>query len=166
MIGLIISIVLIIFCIIFLVFFYQGPAFVPTLKKTVEQMVAEAHIKPGMKTADLGSGDGRVVIAMAKASAIATGFEINPILVWYSRYKVRKLGLEDRINISTSNFWKADLGQYDVITFFGINHVMDRLGLKLTKELKPGAIVISNAFRIPGLLEVGKNGSLLVYKRI
>jgi protein-L-isoaspartate O-methyltransferase len=165
MLSLLISLVLAIFCLIVLWYFYQGPAFVPTLKTTVEQMVAVSEIKAGMKAADLGSGDGRVVIAMAKAGGIATGFEINPFLVWYSRSKIRKLGFSDRVKIQSSSFWNQDLGEYDIITIFGINHVMERLGQKLALELKPGAVVISNAFRIPRLTEVKRSGSLLVYKR-
>jgi cyclopropane fatty-acyl-phospholipid synthase-like methyltransferase len=165
MLSLIVSILLLVFCIIVLLYLYQGPAYVPTLKTTVEQMVSLSDIKPGMKVVDLGSGDGRVVIAMAKAGALATGFEINPLLVWYSRYKIRNLGFSDKIKIQSSSFWNQDLGEYDVVTIFGINHVMERLGQKLARELKPGALVISNAFKIPGLKEVTRAGSLLVYKK-
>jgi precorrin-6B methylase 2 len=164
MISLIVSLVLLVFCILALIYIYQGPAFVPSLGRTVAQMVQEAHIRPGMKTVDLGSGDGRVVIAMAKAGSIATGFEINPLLVWYSRYKIRKLGLQNVASIQTSSFWNQNLGEYDVVTVFGIDHVMGRLGEKLSTELKPNAIVISNAFSVPSLQQIKQVGSLLIYQ--
>jgi hypothetical protein len=44
-----------------------------------------AHLPPGKLVADLGSGDGRLVIALAKSGLKATGYELNPWLVWYSR---------------------------------------------------------------------------------
>ena len=162
---LVIVLVLFVCCLIILYYLYQGPLFVPTLQTTVQQMVACAHITPGMKVVDLGSGDGRVVIAMAQAGAIAHGFEINPGLVWYSRYKIRRLRLTDKAQIETSDFWKRDLGDYDVITIFGINHVMNRLSEKLATELKPSAIVVSNAFHLPKLELQSQIGSLLIYKK-
>lgn len=127
-------------------------------------MVEAANIKPGMRVADLGSGDGRIVVAMGQAGAMCVGFEINPVLVWYSRWKIRKLGLQDRIEIRTSDFWRQDLSGYDVVIVFGISHVMNRLAEKLKKELKPGSTVISNAFSLPGMQESEKLGSLLVYR--
>jgi 2-polyprenyl-3-methyl-5-hydroxy-6-metoxy-1,4-benzoquinol methylase len=162
--DLVVSLVLLALCGAVLYFFYQGPIFVPTLVQTVERMVAASRVRPGMKVADLGSGDGRIAIAFAKAGADATGFEINPLLVWYSRYKVRSAGVSEHVQITSSNFWNQNLGEYDIVTVFGINHVMERLEKKLRLELKPGAIVISNAFRLPNLKLKEAQGSLLVYE--
>ncbi len=166
MFELILSVLLLILCIIVLYHLRQGAIFVPTQNQTVTQMVQLAKIVPGSKIADLGSGDGRIVIALAKAGAQATGFEINPILVWISRWKIKKSGLVNQAKISTASFWKQNLGEYDVVTVFGITHIMKRLSDKLKRELKPNAMVISNAFRIEGLQEVEKLGSLFVYKRL
>jgi cyclopropane fatty-acyl-phospholipid synthase-like methyltransferase len=159
-----VSLILLLVCALLLYFFYQGPIYVPTLSQTVERMVTAANIKQGMRVADLGSGDGRIAIAFARKGATAVGFEINPLLVWYSRYKVRRAGLTSQVQISTANFWGQNLSEFDVVTVFGINHVMDRLETKLKRELRPGAIVISNAFRLPNLKLREAQGSLLVYE--
>lgn len=146
-------------------YLYQGPLYVPSLRRTVEQMVRVSEVRPGMKTVDLGSGDGRVVVAMAEAGANAYGYEINPVLANLSRRKIAKLNLGNRARILTNNFWNQSLDGYDVVTVFGIGHVMDRLSRKLASELKPGALVVSNAFEIRGLGTPKQIGSLLVYRK-
>jgi ribosomal protein L11 methylase PrmA len=165
MIGLAVSVGLFLLCALLIYYFYQGPVYVPTLARTVEAMVNLSEVKPGMKMVDLGSGDGRIVVAFAKAGAIATGLEINPILVWYSRLKIRKNGLAGKAQILSNSFWSQNLSEYDIVVIFGIDHVMKRLSDKLAAELKPSAIVISNAFHLPNFVEVRKGGSLIVYKK-
>ncbi|MBX4205147.1 MAG: class I SAM-dependent methyltransferase [Candidatus Doudnabacteria bacterium] len=153
-----------VFCLLVLYYLYQGAAYVPTLRATVERMVGASGVRRGMRMADLGSGDGRIVIAFARAGAHATGFEINPPLVWYSRHKIKKLGLTANAHITTSNFWNQSLREYDIVTVFGINHMMNRLEKKLLTELRPGTIIISNAFRLPHLKLKEVTGSLLIYQ--
>jgi Xaa-Pro aminopeptidase len=63
----------------------RGAPFVLTGSRTVKTMTALANIQPGEKAADLGSGDGRILIAIARAGAEAHGYEINPFLVLWSR---------------------------------------------------------------------------------
>ena len=48
------------------------------------------------------------------------------------------------------DLWKVELNDVDVVAVYGLNPIMDRLGKKLQSELKPGAIVVSNVFSIPG----------------
>ena len=62
--------------------FFWGAFFAKTDDVSLQNMIKLAKIKPGDIAVDLGSGDGKIVIAMAKAGAIAYGFEINPFLVW------------------------------------------------------------------------------------
>ncbi len=101
-------------------------------------------IKLGEKVLDLGSGDGKIVIAAAKRGAESYGYEINPILVWISKWRVQGKG-----NIERANFWKKDLGEFDAIVIFGVSYVMKGLEEKLRKELKPGARVVTNYFTFP-----------------
>lgn len=125
---------------------FRGAPFVPTKQNTVEQMTVLAQIQPGEKLADLGSGDGRLLIAAAKAGAIAHGFEINPILIWWARYKIKKAGLSGTAFVHWKNFWLADFSQYQIVMVFGITGIMDQLETKLKKELPLDARVISNIF--------------------
>ncbi|MBX4191374.1 MAG: 50S ribosomal protein L11 methyltransferase [Candidatus Doudnabacteria bacterium] len=128
---------------------FRGAPFVPTQRKNLEKMIELAEIKRGEKLADLGSGDGRILIAAVRAGAIAHGYEINPLLIWYSRYKIKKAGLSDKAFVHWKNFWLENFRQYDVVTVFGITGIMERLESKLLTELKPGSRVVSNIFKFP-----------------
>ena len=158
------EIVLIAFCIITLIYMARGAIFVPTHMGTVQAMVAAANIKPMVRVADIGSGDGRIVIAFAQAGALATGFEINPLLAVYSRFRIKKLGLASRAHIILGDFWRHDLREFEVVIVFGIHYIMDKLESKLLSESKPGTLVISNGFPFKNLREVGHEGSLFMYR--
>jgi ribosomal protein L11 methylase PrmA len=159
-----IILILVVLLITYFLGIFRGAPFVPTTSDVVEKMVRAAAIKPDEKIVDLGSGDGRLVIAAARAGGEAHGFEINPLLVWWSRYKIKKAGLRDRAFVHQKNFWFQDFSQYDVVMLFGITKIMAKLETKLKSELKPGSRVVSNIFRFPKW-ESTKDGSVYVYKR-
>ncbi|MDA2922441.1 protein-L-isoaspartate O-methyltransferase, partial [Patescibacteria group bacterium AH-259-L07] len=115
----------------------RGAPFLPTHRTTVEAMIKLADIQPGQKAADIGSGEGRIVIALARVGAEAHGYEINPLLVWWSRYKIRKAGLENSAFIHWRSFWWKNFSDYNVITVFGISYIMKGLEKKFKKELHP-----------------------------
>jgi len=145
---------------------WNGAPFVPTKRATVDRMVAVAGVKPGDRALDIGSGDGRIVIALAKAGAEAHGIDNNPLLVWWSRWNIRKAGLSGRAFIHWGNFWHHDFSPYDVVTLFGITQIMRRLERKLEKELKPGSRVVSNSFQFPTWKNVRKDDAVFVYETI
>ena len=99
--------------------------------------------------ADLGSGDGRIVIEFAKKGIESHGFEINPFLVWISKRKIKKAGLENKAFIHKGSFWKKNFNEFNVVTIFGIDYIMKSLEKKLQKELPFNGKVISNAFKFP-----------------
>ena len=104
--------------------------------------------------ADLGSGDGRLAIALARGGvAEVHGYEINWLLVQYSRARVAKAGLSDRVTIHWQSMWDADLSHCDVVTSYQHTMVMTKLEAKLVNELKPTARVVSNSFRFPNWYE-------------
>lgn len=129
--------------------FYLGGPYVPTSNKRITSVLKLANIKPEDKVAELGSGDGRVVIALARAGGTVHGYEISPYLIWRSRRLVNKAGVQKNAQIFFKNFWNANLSQYDVIVLYGIRHIMPRLEKKLQRELKPGTRVISVYFTFP-----------------
>lgn len=141
----------------------QGAPFVASDKNKLQTIIKFVNIKKGQKALDIGSGDGRIVIALAKAGARAYGFEFNPFLIWLSRRSIKKAGLQDKAQIKKANFWKEDLSSFDIITVFGITHMMDKLGKKLKDELKPGSRVISNGFHIPGWGEEMREDGIILY---
>ena len=140
-----------------------GAFFAPSNKKEVERMILISGVKPGDKAVDLGSGDGRLVIALAKARVQAHGYEVNPILVWWSRRKIKKAGLSSKAFIHRQNFWNSDLSGFNVVSVFGIKYMMSKLEAKLKKELKPGARVVSNYFVFPNWKHSKKEGNAYLY---
>ncbi|MBW7944307.1 hypothetical protein H3C70_02830 [Patescibacteria group bacterium] len=126
----------------------SGAVYVPTTAEQLEVMVKLAKVKPGERSVDLGSGDGRVVEAFAQAGAVADGLEINPGLVEQSEEYLAENKVKGT-KIVWQSFWDADLSDYDIITVYGYPSIMKGLGKKLRAELKPGARVISNQFPFP-----------------
>jgi ribosomal protein L11 methylase PrmA len=141
-----------------------GAIYFPTTPASVEVIRQIAAPKLGEKIADLGSGDGRIVMALAAAGAEAHGYEVNPLLVRRSRRAIRKAGLEGKAFIHWTSFWRADLHQYDAVFVYGFPHIMEKLGKKLKRDLHPGALVISNIFRFPNLTLVRDEHRVRVYK--
>jgi len=99
---------------------------------------------------DLGSGDGRIVIAAAqKYGAHAVGIEIMPDLCRKARERVRALGLDDKVRIVEGSALRADLSPATLVTMFFMTGSNERLRPALEK-LRPGTRVVSNAFPIHG----------------
>lgn len=132
----------------------------------LKRLIRLAQVKHGDNMCDLGSGDGRLVIAGAQAGAVATGYELNPVLVWWSRWLVRRNKLDDTAVILSKNFWNEDLSPYNVVVVFGVGgKMMAELENKLLKELRPGARVVSNGFKFPNWQVAARDRSLYFYQR-
>lgn len=112
---------------------------------------------------DLGSGDGRVVIDFAEAGFESYGVEINPLLVLWSKLKIKKLGLKNA-KIKWGNIWQTDLSGFDSVFIFQYKTANKMLAKKFKKELKNGSIVISTGFPLEGIELMQKDGHFLVYR--
>jgi cyclopropane fatty-acyl-phospholipid synthase-like methyltransferase len=147
--SIIIAVLLVLLDIILVFLVLRGAPFVPTRRAGLERIMRSFKLRPGMKAADIGSGDGRILIELAKAGVEAHGYEINLLLVWWSRAKIRKAGLEKLAFVHWRDQWMVDYSPYDVVTVFGVMHIMRKLEAKLRRELKPGAVVASIALEFP-----------------
>ncbi len=127
----------------------KGAVYVPSKPEAIAAMLTLAKLKPGMKTVDLGCGDGRVVIAFAQAGAEAHGYEVNPLLVLRARRAIRAAKLNGRAFIHFKSYWDADLSSFDVVTVYGITYIMKDLRRKFKYELPGRAKIISNYFKLP-----------------
>jgi len=115
------------------------------------RMLEAGHVKPDDIVYDLGSGDGRIVIAaVQKFGARAGGGEIMPDLCRRAAERIKTLGLEDRARIMEDSLFRVDLSPATVVTMFFLTSSNDRLKPNLEKYLKPGARVVSNEFPIRG----------------
>ncbi|MDH3445368.1 MAG: class I SAM-dependent methyltransferase [Deltaproteobacteria bacterium] len=120
--------------------------FVPTPHEVVDKMIELAGIKTGDTVYDLGSGDGRIVIAAAKKGARAVGFEIDGDLVNQSRANIQKAGVENAAEIRQQDILTVDLSPASVLTMYLLPDVNLKLRPNILSQLKPGSRVVSHAF--------------------
>ena len=120
--------------------------FVPSPQIVVEKMIELAGVKKGDVVYDLGSGDGRIVIAAAKKGARAVGFEIDPDLVGESRANIQKAGVQEMAEIRNQDILTVDLSAASVITMYLLPDVNLKLRPNLLSQLKPGSRVVSHSF--------------------
>ncbi len=154
------------FCLVFLVFFPlgRGAIYVPSSPEKALLLAELSGAAGGERAADLGSGDGRVVIALARRGAEAHGFEVNPVLVLLARRNIRRAALQERAFIHWRSFWGADLSGFDVLTVFQGSFVMRRLETKVRRELAPGARVVSDFWGFPSLAPEKMAGTVFFYR--
>jgi SAM-dependent methyltransferase len=118
---------------------------VPTAQTLVEKMLDVAKVTPDDFVIDLGSGDGRTVIAAAKRGAKTLGIEYNPDMVQLSKANAEKAGVGDKATFVTADIFQSDFSKATVITLF----LLPELNLKLRPKIlamKPGTRVVSNSF--------------------
>lgn len=141
-----------------------GVPFLPTHRRQAELMMELANVGPSTKVVDLGSGAGRLLFLAARRGASAVGYELNPILYVWTKIVALCLGLSSRVSVRLKSLYQADLAAADVVVAFLLNQPMKKLAAKLFSELKPGAVIVSYAFPIPGHEPIIKKEGLFVYK--
>jgi SAM-dependent methyltransferase len=120
--------------------------FVPSPQEVVDKMVEVAGVKKGDVVYDMGSGDGRIVIAAAKKGARAVGFEIDGDLVKESRENIRKAGVQNLAEIRQQDILTVDFSPASVVTMYLLPDVNLKLKPNLLSQLKPGSRVVSHSF--------------------
>ena len=96
---------------------------------------------------DLGSGDGRIVIAAAKKfGARGVGVEIDADLIRTATKNAQKAGVADKVTFRREDLFKADLSDATVVTLYLSNSINIRLRGILQKQLKPGTRIVSHRF--------------------
>src|SRR4029079_12246972 len=118
---------------------------VPTPEALVQKMLDMAQVTAKDYVIDLGSGDGRTVIAAAKRGAQALGIEYNPDMVELSKRNAAKAGVTDKASFMKADLFEADLSPATVITMFLLPDINLKLRPKIL-NLKPGTRIVSNSF--------------------
>ena len=127
-------------------FSYDVP-YVPTPPVVVEEMLRLANVGPDDFVMDLGSGDGRVVIAaVRKFGARGIGVDLDPDRIAESVYSARLQGVTDRVAFHREDLFKFDISQATVVTMYLLPSVNIKLRPRLLKELKPGTRIVSHDF--------------------
>ena len=122
---------------------------VPTPDALIEKMLDMATVTPEDFVIDLGSGDGRAVIAAAKRGARALGVEFNGKLAGLARERAREAGMEDKARFVEGDMYEADISQASVLVLFLVEENLDRLAPKFL-AMKPGSRIALNTYLVPG----------------
>jgi SAM-dependent methyltransferase len=132
-------------------FFGDGPRldvpYAATRTETVALMLDMANVGPGDYVIDLGTGDGRILIAAARdRGARGLGVDIDPVMIRRAQAAARRAGVADRVTFKVADLFELPLGEADVVTMYLLPAVNLRLRSRLLTELRPGARVVSHAF--------------------
>ena len=121
--------------------------FVPTPHEVVAAMLKVANVRRNDVLFDLGSGDGRIVIAAAKKYGTrGTGIDIDSVRVAEGRRGARKAGVVNKAKFQRADLFQTDLREATVVTLYLLPTLNVKLRPKLYAELKPGSRVVSHAF--------------------
>jgi hypothetical protein len=125
--------------------------FVPTPPAVVEAMLKLAGVGAEDYVIDLGSGDGRIVIAAArKYGARGLGVEIDPALVGEAQREARRQGVDGRVEFKMDDLLQMSIGRATVVTMYLYPRLMLAMRPRLITELKPGARIVSHEFAMEG----------------
>lgn len=150
----------------------KGAPWVPTKANDVQRFIALADIQPNQTMVDLGCGDGRLLVAAADANTNvqAIGYELS--LFPYLLAHARRLFSSNRknIHIHYGNALTKNLHDADIVYSFLMPKIHTKLKEKFTKELKPGAKMITYVWPIEGLepskiSTLEKNFKIYLYER-
>jgi len=121
--------------------------YVPTPQYVVEKMLELAQVTSKDVVYDLGCGDGRIVITAAKKyGARAVGVDFDPERISESIANAKAAGVEDLVSFKVEDAMKVDVSAATVVTLYLLTSSNEALRPSLTKQLKPGARIVSHAF--------------------
>ncbi len=161
----IVELITLFFSIIFLCFGYVllfGAPYLPTMNKQVEAAIKLANLKPGQTLLELGSGDGRVLIAAAQAGLNAVGYELNPVLFFISWLRTRRYGKQ--IKIELGNFWTNEWPKCDAVYVFLLPRLMPKLEQKIKNESFFNTPIISFAFKFNKIKPLNDIDGVFLYQ--
>jgi precorrin-6B methylase 2 len=122
---------------------------VPTSPELLEAMLDLAGVTSQDFVMDLGSGDGRNIIAAAKRGAHGLGVEYNPDMVELSRRMAREAGVADRAQFVQGDMYQADISKATVLALFLLPHNLEELKAKFL-AMPPGTRIVMNTFTLNG----------------
>src|SRR5262245_41559572 len=101
--------------------------YVPTPNDVVAAMLSIADVGPSDVVYDLGSGDGRIVIAAAKRGARGVGIELEPSLVAEANKNAKRAGVADRVSFIEGDIFQTDVSAATVVTLYLLSSINERL---------------------------------------
>jgi ribosomal protein L11 methylase PrmA len=144
-------------------FLHPGATYFPTTDLAVTQMLKLAQIGSKDTLIDLGSGDGRILLAAAHLGVKSIGYEINPFLVRLSRRRIHQAKLNKLATVRWQSFWQADFRQATVVTVYLLPHLMDRLQRLIEKKVSHPLRLVANDYPFQGLTPVKHYHRIYLY---
>jgi tRNA A58 N-methylase Trm61 len=122
--------------------------YIPTPRDVVTAMLQMANVGKNDILYDLGSGDGRIVIAAVKdfGAARGVGVDIDEARIQEANENARRSGVKDRVEFRRQDLFETDLSEATVVALYLSSAVNLKLRPKLMTELKPGTRVLSHVF--------------------
>jgi SAM-dependent methyltransferase len=117
-----------------------------TRPEVVRLMLDMAGVRAGERVVDLGTGDGRILLAAAERGAGGLGVDIDPVLIEEARAEATRRGLDRRVRFEAQDLFRTPLRDVDVLTMFLLPEVNLKLRPRILAEMRPGARVVSHAF--------------------
>ncbi len=146
----------------FLYAVFFGAPYVPAFQQDIDELLEMARVGKGAYFVDLGSGDGKVLLAAAKRGAQVEGYEINPVLWLVSKWRLRRFRSQAKLHLGS--MWRANVGSADVVFLYLHTNWMHKMATKLKAELKPGAMAVSYVFNFGGLKPMQTTRNAYIYK--
>ncbi len=123
---------------------------IPTEERVVKYIVELLKAGKGKVVAELGCGDGRVAIALAKVGSKVLCIELREELVRKAKQNVLKEGVDDLVTVIEGDFMRVPLNNVDGVYAYLTEDSNAKLRHKLESELRNGARVVTLDFPIPG----------------
>ena len=122
--------------------------YLPTPRDAMMALLKLANVGPGDIVYDLGSGDGRVVIAAVKefGAARGMGIDIDPALIREANDNAERAGVSDRVRFLNQDLFDTDVREATVVALYLLPWLNRKLMPKLKAELKPGSRIVSYRF--------------------
>jgi len=139
-----------------------GAPFLPTLNTQVESAFELLDLKPGQTMLELGSGDGRMLVAAALRDIKSIGYEINPLLFIYSWLITRKH--RKYVRVIWGDFWQKSWPKANGIFVFLLNPYMKKLDTKIIQYKHKPVKLVSFAFKVPGRKATKTKDGMFLYE--
>jgi len=121
--------------------------YLPSTTVAVDELLRLGGVGPDDLVVDLGSGDGRIVIAAARDyGARGLGIELDPKLVAESRDNARQAGVADRVSFRQGDALAADIREATVVTLYLLPFLVEKLKPRLLAQLKPGTRIVAHDY--------------------
>ena len=151
--------------------------FVPTPPEVVDKMLEMVQANKDSVIYDIGCGDGRIVVTAAKKyGSHGVGIDIDPVRIKESKANAKENGVEKLVKFREEDATKTDISPATIVTTYLLPESNELLRPKFERELKPGVLVVTHNYVIPGWEDKeidsatvmdteGKSHSIFLYKK-